>query len=83
MDDFTRHDPPASGPERDMLIAFLEYQRATLLMKVSGLSDADLRRSQPGLDIALGALQDAVEFGFCRIQPLRAEQRSPKIAAQH
>jgi uncharacterized damage-inducible protein DinB len=45
MDDFTRHDPPASGPERDMLIAFLEYHRATMLMKVSGVSDADLRRS--------------------------------------
>jgi len=44
-DDFIRQDPPVGGPEKDMLQAFLDYHRATLLQKVAGLSDAELRRS--------------------------------------
>ena len=40
-----RVDPPATAPEKDMLEAFLDYQRATLLLKVDGVTDADLRRS--------------------------------------
>ncbi len=39
-----RRDPPEAGPETDMLPAFLDYHRATLLWKVDGLSEADLRR---------------------------------------
>jgi len=45
LDDFARQDPPVGGPEKDMLAAFLDYHRATLLHKVAGLSDAELRRS--------------------------------------
>ncbi|MGH2779606.1 MAG: DUF664 domain-containing protein, partial [Actinomycetota bacterium] len=39
-----RVDPPANGPEKEMLEAFLDYHRETLLMKCEGLSDEELRR---------------------------------------
>lgn len=39
-----RVDPPANGPEKEMLEAFLDYHRDTLLMKCKGLSDEELRR---------------------------------------
>ena len=39
-----RRDPPEAAPETDMLPAFLDYHRATLLWKVDGLSEAGLRR---------------------------------------
>jgi uncharacterized damage-inducible protein DinB len=39
-----RRDPQPWAPEKEMLAAFLDYHRATLLWKVDGLSDADLRR---------------------------------------
>ena len=45
MDDFTRQDPPTNAPEKETLATFLDYHRATLLQKVAGLDDADLRRS--------------------------------------
>lgn len=44
MPDDTRPDIPLFAPEREMLRAFLEYQRATLAMKCEGLSDEELRR---------------------------------------
>lgn len=44
MDNFVRQDPPLAADEKTMLEAFLDYHRATLLMKVSGVSDDDLRR---------------------------------------
>jgi uncharacterized damage-inducible protein DinB len=43
-DDVGRVQPPTRGSELDMLNAFLDYHRATLLWKVSGLSDEQLRR---------------------------------------
>jgi uncharacterized damage-inducible protein DinB len=39
-----RIGPPSFGSERDMLRAFLDYQRATLAMKCAGLGDAELRQ---------------------------------------
>ncbi len=45
MDDFERPDPPKAGSELETLNGFLDYHRATLLQKVAGVSDADLRRS--------------------------------------
>lgn len=44
MPDDTRPDIPAFASEREMLRAFLDYQRATLAMKCEGLSDAELRQ---------------------------------------
>jgi uncharacterized damage-inducible protein DinB len=37
-------EPPASAPEPEMLSAWLDYHRTTLLRKIDGVSDADLRR---------------------------------------
>ena len=38
-----RIGPPSFASEREMLRAFLDYQRATLAMKCDGLSDDQLR----------------------------------------
>jgi uncharacterized damage-inducible protein DinB len=49
-----RIGPPLAAGERDMLRAFLDYQRATLAMKCDGLSDEDLRRqSMPPSTLSL------------------------------
>ncbi len=56
--DFARKDPPLTGPEHAMLEAFLDYHRATLLQKVAGVSDADLRRRLvPSLTTLLGLVK--------------------------
>lgn len=39
-----RPDPPVAAGERTMLEAFLDFQRATLVWKVTGVSDVDARR---------------------------------------
>jgi uncharacterized damage-inducible protein DinB len=39
-----RLGPPSFGSERETLRAFLDYQRATLVMKCDGLSDEELRQ---------------------------------------
>jgi uncharacterized damage-inducible protein DinB len=36
--------PPLTGGEREMLRSFLDYHRATLVMKCDGLGDEELRR---------------------------------------
>jgi hypothetical protein len=38
-----RHDPPLVAGEREMLDAWLDYHRATLLVKCEGLADEQLR----------------------------------------
>ncbi|MGH2829128.1 MAG: DinB family protein [Actinomycetota bacterium] len=37
--------PPVAAPERDMLSAFLDYQRGIMLRKADGLDDEPLRRA--------------------------------------
>lgn len=39
-----RIGPPSIGTERETLRAFLDYQRATLVLKCDGLTDEELRR---------------------------------------
>ncbi|MCX4825343.1 DinB family protein [Streptomyces sp. NBC_01142] len=39
-----RVGPPRTGNERETLRAYLDYHRATLVMKTDGLSDEELRR---------------------------------------
>jgi len=39
-----RPEPPHAGPEKETLEGFLDWQRATVLWKLEGLSDEDLRR---------------------------------------
>src|SRR6266487_1397495 len=45
MEDAARRARPASGSEKEILTAFLDYERDTLLWKVSGLTDDQLRKS--------------------------------------
>lgn len=54
MKNCNRQDPPLAAPEKETLEAFLDYQRATLLCKVDGVSDEDLRR--PGTPSGLTLL---------------------------
>lgn len=54
MEDCAREDPPLAAPEKVMLEAFLNYHRATLLCKVDGVTDEDLRR--PGTPSGLTLL---------------------------
>jgi uncharacterized damage-inducible protein DinB len=44
MADAGRTFPPAAGSETELLEAFLDFQRDTLLWKVSGLTDEQLRK---------------------------------------
>ena len=39
-----RPQPPSAAPPMEMLAAFLDFHRATLLWKIAGVSDEDLRR---------------------------------------
>ena len=49
-----RVGPPGFGSEREMLRAFLDYQRATLAMKCEGLDDEELRQqSMPPSTLSL------------------------------
>jgi len=49
-----RIGPPHFGGEREMLRAFLDYQRVTLALKCEGLSDEELRRrSMPPSTLSL------------------------------
>lgn len=45
--------PPPFGDERDMLLAFLDLQRATLIWKLDGLSDGQLRQPHEVTDFSL------------------------------
>ncbi|MDG4860242.1 DinB family protein [Streptomyces sp. T-3] len=50
----TRIDPPPTGGEREMLRAYLDYHRATLVMKTEGLTDEELRKqSMPPSTLSL------------------------------
>lgn len=45
MQDCERPDPPTTAPEKPTLEAMLDYHRGTLLCKVDGVGDDDLRRA--------------------------------------
>ena len=45
MTEDNRPEPPSTGGEREMLAGFLDFQRATLLWKLEGLDDEQLRRA--------------------------------------
>jgi len=71
----TRHDPMRTGPEKETLEEFLEYHRDTLLWKLSGLSDLDLRRqmvpsgvSLLGIVKHLGFVEQNWFFGFAGLE---------------
>jgi hypothetical protein len=51
-----RTDPPDSGPELDQLTAFLDFQRATVLLKTEGLTPTQLAQAHPPSSLTLGGL---------------------------
>ncbi|WP_026550783.1 DinB family protein [Arthrobacter sp. Br18] len=68
MEDDSRTEPPAAAGERETLSGFLDYFRATVVMKASGLSDADgAKRLVPSLTTVSGLVQhltDVERFWF-------------------
>ena len=54
MENCPRPEPPLAAPEKQTLETFLDWQRATLLCKVDGVGDEDLRR--PGTPSGLTLL---------------------------
>ncbi len=51
-----RHDPPTSGSEAELLIAFLDFHRDTLRGKTEGLDSAQLGQRLPPSEMTLGGL---------------------------
>ncbi|PFG17822.1 uncharacterized protein DUF664 [Propionicimonas paludicola] len=51
-----RPEPPLAGDEASTLIGFLDYQRATLAWKCSGLDAVQLARTAAASSITLGGL---------------------------
>lgn len=67
IDDHGRPLPPLAANEIDTLLGFLEYQRATLAWKCSGLDEAGLRATVGASSITLGGLLKhlaLVEYGW-------------------
>jgi len=58
-----RHDPPLVAGEREMLDAWLDYHRATLLVKCEGLTDQQLktRSVEPSSLSLLGLVRHMTE----------------------
>jgi uncharacterized damage-inducible protein DinB len=63
MDAPVRTDPPNSAPELEMLLAWLEYHRATLSMKCAGLSAEQLcqRSCMPSTMTLVGLVRHMAE----------------------
>jgi uncharacterized damage-inducible protein DinB len=76
-----RTDPPESGPEADQLSAFLDFHRATLLLKCDGLTAEQLRQpAVPSSALTLGGLLNhlaLVEDTWFRVRFLGEEEASP------
>ncbi len=56
LDGHGRPEPPLTGDEADTLVGFLEYHRATLAWKCSGLDAAGLRASVGASTMTLGGI---------------------------
>lgn len=56
LDEHGRPEPPIAGDETATLLGFLDYQRATLAWKCSGLDAAGLRAKVGASSITLGGM---------------------------
>src|SRR5690606_38782325 len=71
-----RREPAGIGDERTQLTEFLDFQRATVLMKVEGLDRAQLNQTTAATSLTLGGLLKhlaVVEDGWFRTVLLGAE----------
>jgi uncharacterized damage-inducible protein DinB len=80
-----RIGPPVTGPEREMLRAFLDFHRATLAMKCEGLSDAELRRqsSPPSTLTLLGLVRHMAEVERTWFRRVISGEDIPLIWSDH
>jgi uncharacterized damage-inducible protein DinB len=56
IDDHGRPEPPAAADERDTLLGFLDYQRATFAWKCAGLDAAGLQATVGVSSMTLGGM---------------------------
>jgi uncharacterized damage-inducible protein DinB len=71
-----RRDPDTAGDERTLLTQFLDYHRATLLMKVEGLDRDQMNTTTAASTLTLAALLKhlaVVEDGWLRVTLLGEE----------
>ena len=67
LDEHGRPEPPVAAGEAATLLGFLDYQRATLAWKCSGLDAAGLRATTAASTMTLGGIlkhMALVEFGW-------------------
>jgi uncharacterized damage-inducible protein DinB len=67
LDEQGRPEPPAAGDEAATLLGFLDFQRATLAWKCSGLDAAGLRATTAASTMTLGGIMKhmaLVEYGW-------------------
>jgi hypothetical protein len=62
IDEHGRPEPPPSAGETEMLLAYLDYQRATLAWKTRGLDAAGLRTTVGVSTMTLGGLLRHLSF---------------------
>ena len=77
-----RTDPPLQADERTTLTAFLDFQRATLVLKCDGLTDDQLReRAVPPSSLSLlGILRHMADVEHNWFRPvLGAEEMAPDL----
>jgi len=79
--DDKRPDIPVFAPEREMLRAFLDYQRATLAMKCEGLTDDQLRaRPVPSSALSLlGLVRHMAEVERAWFRRVFADNDAPMV----
>jgi uncharacterized damage-inducible protein DinB len=71
-----RRDPPERAPERETLEAFLDYQRASVFIKVRGLDkDGATRRLVPSLTTILGVVKHLAYVEAWWFQDIFADRR--------
>jgi uncharacterized damage-inducible protein DinB len=56
IDEYGRPEPPLNADETGTLLGFLDWQRATLAWKVSGLDAADLEKTVAASSMTLGGM---------------------------
>ena len=62
VDDYSRAEPLISANEAETLLSFLEYHRATLAWKCSGLTAGELNTKLPTSTMTLGGLLKNLAF---------------------
>jgi uncharacterized damage-inducible protein DinB len=54
--EWMRTDPEPEGPDLELMVQYLDYQRETVLAKTEGLTNSQLRQPHPPSTLTLGGL---------------------------